>query len=57
MQGVSRQVLIPKDESDEIFENIPFIQIEFLNLVNYLTIICQSGQGTMIIRINQVFDT
>jgi hypothetical protein len=57
VQGVSPQFLIPKYESDEIFENISFIQIEFSNLVNYLTIVCQSGQGTIIIRISQVFDT
>jgi hypothetical protein len=57
VQGVSPQFLIPKYESDEIFENISFIQIKFSNLINYLTIVCQSGQGTMIIRINKVFDT
>lgn len=54
---VPPQFLIPKYESNEIFENISCIQIEFSNLVNYLTIVCQSDQGTMIIRINQVFDT
>jgi hypothetical protein len=30
VQGASPQFLIPKYASDEIFENISFIQIEFL---------------------------
>ncbi len=37
-----------RKESDEIFKNKPFFEMGSSKLIEYLTNMCQSGQGTTI---------
>jgi hypothetical protein len=37
-----------RKESDEIFKNKPFFEMGSSKLIDYLTNMCQSGQGTTI---------
>jgi hypothetical protein len=38
-----------KKESDRIFENISYIKMESSKLIDYLTNMCRTEQGTMVV--------
>jgi len=46
-----KKILKKNRESDGIFETISFVETEILktNLFDYLTNMCLSGQGTMVV--------
>jgi hypothetical protein len=41
---------------DEIFENIWFVEMEFLKKINYLTNVCPSGPGTTLIQGKRILE-